>query len=98
MPWLEGTEPLRERRLGGRATLTMATSLALIRTLAGGLSTLAASPSPSALPGGDPRSSGQGPGLVGDPLLAIGVVALIAVLALAATLAYVRVTGGPRRT
>lgn len=55
---------------------------------------LAASPSPSSAAAGDPRSSGQGPGLVGDPLLAIAVVAAIAVLTLVATLAYVRATGG----
>ncbi len=42
--------------------------------LAVALPVLAASPSPTAATGGDPRSSGQGPGLVGDPLLAIGIV------------------------
>jgi hypothetical protein len=57
---------------------------------------LAASPAPEA--GGDPRSTGEGPGLVGDPLMAILVVALIGVLALGATLAWVRATGGPGRT
>ena len=51
---------------------------------------LAASPTPD--PVGDPRSPGQGPGLVGDPLTAILVVAAIAILALAGTLAYVRLT------
>ncbi len=76
----------------------MAVGMALAWTLAAASFVLAASPSPSALPGGDPRSSGQGPGLVGDPLLAIGVVGLIALLALAAALAYVRATGGPRRS
>ena len=59
---------------------------------------LAASPSPTAATGGDPRSSGQGPGLVGDPLFAIGVVVGIGLLVLAATLLYVRATGGPRPT
>lgn len=54
---------------------------------------LAASPTPAAA--GDPRSSGEGPGLVGDPLMAILVVAAIGILALAATLAYVRATRGP---
>jgi hypothetical protein len=56
---------------------------------------VAASPEPTAVAAGDPRSSGQGPGLVGDPLAAIIVVAVIAGLAIAATLLYVRVTGGP---
>ena len=53
---------------------------------------LAASPTPGA--GGDPRSSGQGPGLVGDPAFAILAVVAIGVGALVVTLAYVRLTGG----
>jgi hypothetical protein len=58
---------------------------------------LGASPDPTPIPaGGDPRSAGQGPGLVGDPLAAVLVVALIALVSLGATLAYVRATGGPR--
>ena len=56
---------------------------------------LAATPTPA--PGGDPRSSGQGPGLVGDPAFAILVVALIAAGSIVATLVYVRLTGGRRR-
>ncbi len=58
---------------------------------------LAASPVPTTAALGDPRSSGQGPGLVGDPLAAIVTVVVIAGLALVATLLYVRATGGPRR-
>jgi hypothetical protein len=54
---------------------------------------LAASPSSTPAPAaGDPRSAGQGPGLVGDPLLAIGLVLLVAVASLILTLAYVRLT------
>lgn len=66
--------------------------------LASAASTLAASPSPSPSPAavGDPRSSGQGPGFVGDPLLAIGLVVLIGLAALGVTLLYVRVSGGQR--
>jgi hypothetical protein len=56
---------------------------------------LAASPSPTAAPGGDPRSSGQGPGLVGDPLFAVLLVVAIGVGALVLTLAYIRVTRRP---
>ena len=57
---------------------------------------LAATPTPTAAAAGDPRSSGQGPGLVGDPLFAVAVVVAIGLLALGATLVYVRLTGGPR--
>jgi hypothetical protein len=56
----------------------------------------AASPGSSILPGSDTRSSGQGPGLVGDPAFAILAVAAIALLAIAATTLYVRLTA-PRR-
>jgi hypothetical protein len=54
-------------------------------------SALAASPEPSAITG-DPRSNGQGPGLVGTPGLAILGVALIGIVAVVATTVYVRVT------
>jgi len=54
------------------------------------MSALAASPSPAA--GGDPRSSGQGPGLVGDPAFALLAVVAIGVGSLVATLVYVRLT------
>jgi hypothetical protein len=50
----------------------------------------AASPSPGT--GGDPRSSGEGPGLVGEPFVALLVVAGIAILAVVLTTLYVRVT------
>jgi hypothetical protein len=53
---------------------------------------LAASPTPA--PGGDPRSAGEGPGLVGEPGLAILAVVAIAVIAIVVTTAYVRLTGG----
>jgi hypothetical protein len=56
----------------------------------------AASPVPSAAIGGDPRSSGQGPGLVGDPLAAIAIVMLVALAAVVLTTVYIRLTGGRR--
>jgi hypothetical protein len=56
---------------------------------------LAESPVPSSAVSGDPRSSGQGPGLVGDPAGAIAAVLLVAAVALVLTLLYVRATGGP---
>ena len=53
---------------------------------------LAASPSPAGGTGGDPRSSGQGPGLVGDPAFALLAVVAIGIGSVVATLAYVRLT------
>jgi hypothetical protein len=61
-------------------------------------SVAAATPSPGVA--GDPRSSGEGPGLVGQPLFALGVVVGIALVSALATLAYVRATRDhdPRRS
>jgi hypothetical protein len=56
---------------------------------------LAASAAPTAVTGGDPRSNGQGPGLVGTPGLAILGVAAIAIVAIVATTIYVRLTTPP---
>ena len=56
------------------------------------MTALAATPEPSFAAGGDPRSNGQGPGLVGTPGLAILGVAAIAILAVVATTIYVRIT------
>ena len=53
---------------------------------------LAAEPAATPGTGGDPRSPGQGPGLVGDPLFAIGAVVLVALTSIVLTLAYVRMT------
>ena len=64
--------------------------LAGLAWLADAAGVLGASPTPQ--PGGDPRSPGEGPGLVGDPLFALVVVVLIAVAAVAATTAWVRLT------
>ncbi|MEK6719800.1 MAG: hypothetical protein AABZ33_03910 [Chloroflexota bacterium] len=55
------------------------------------IAALAASPEPSAA-GGDTRSAGEGPGLVGDPLFALVVVVLVAAMAIATTLVYIRLT------
>lgn len=56
-----------------------------------GLTVLAASPSPDPA-GGDPRSAGQGPGLVGDPGFALLAVVAIGLLSVLATVVYVRLT------
>lgn len=57
--------------------------------------TWAASPSPDAASGGDPRSSGQGPGFVGDAWTAILATLAIGVASVVITSIYVRLT--PRR-
>jgi hypothetical protein len=54
---------------------------------------IAASPEPSAA-GGDTRSPGEGPGLVGAPFLAIAGIVALGLLAAGATLLYLRLTGG----
>jgi hypothetical protein len=77
--------------------LRLATALVVaLAWFAAAAAVLAQSPTASPV-GGDPRSSGEGPGLVGDPLLAIGGVLVIAILAVGGTLAYIHFTGGPRR-
>jgi hypothetical protein len=60
---------------------------------------LAASPAPSAGSdyGGDTRTSGQGPGLVGSPLYALGGVLAVALISIGITLIYVRATNDPER-
>jgi hypothetical protein len=78
----------------GLVAVTVGLAWALIGVATG--SALAASPSPSAAVGGDPRSSGQGPGLVGDPLSAIALMLVIGVGAAVLTTLYVRLTGGRR--
>jgi hypothetical protein len=73
-------------------------TLGIVWALAGAATgtALAASPAPSAVVGGDPRSSGQGPGLVGDPLSAIVLVLVIGIGTAVGTALYVRATGGRR--
>ncbi len=71
-------------------SLLLATTL----LLAGSLIGPATAVEPTATPGegGDPRSSGEGPGFVGEPLLAIGSVAVVGIGTVLATLVYVRLT------
>lgn len=56
---------------------------------------LAASPDPTLRPGTDTRSSGGGPGIVGEPLLAVLGVIGVALLSVLASFAYLRLA--PRR-
>ena len=67
---------------------------AVLGWLAFAATTLAATPTPGT-EAGDPRSSGQGPGLVGDPLFALLAVVVIGVTTVLVTLAWIRLT--PRR-
>ena len=69
----------------------VAVSTTLLVTALAATSVLAASPSPD-VGVGDPRSSGQGPGLVGDPAFAILAVVAIGLGAVAVTLVWVRLT------
>jgi hypothetical protein len=73
------------------ATLVALVVLLILSTIA-----LAATPVPTTVAGGDPRSAGEGPGLVGTPVVAIAAVFGLGIAAAAVTLAYVRLTGGPR--
>jgi hypothetical protein len=74
----------------------------LVDSLSGGASiALAATPDPSSRPGSDTRTSGGGPGLVGEPLLAVLGVLGVGIASVLASLVYIRLTGGrtegPRR-
>ncbi|HET7030884.1 MAG TPA: hypothetical protein VFI34_10265 [Candidatus Limnocylindrales bacterium] len=87
--------------IGGALVWALITALlpavvSLVPALGGLVPTaLAASAEPSAVGGGDPRSNGQGPGLVGTPGLAILGVLAIGVIAVIATTIYVRITKPP---
>jgi hypothetical protein len=85
--------------VGGAVLLGLAVAWLLVDStfLAGAAHALAATPEPTARPGTDTRTTGGGPGLVGNPALALLGVLGIAILSIAATVAYVRLTGGPRR-
>ena len=78
----------------GLIALTVGLAWALLGMATG--SALAATPAPTGVANGDPRSSGQGPGLVGDPLFAILLMLAIGIGAAVLTTLYVRWTGGRR--
>ena len=74
----------RGRRAAVRRALATAAA-AVVLLLISASRAFAAEPAATPGTGGDPRSPGQGPGLVGDPLFAIGAVALVAVVSIALT-------------
>jgi hypothetical protein len=78
-----------------RVALALLVAVVLLLTLAA--IALAATPVPTTVSGGDPRSAGEGPGLVGTPVVAIAAVFGLGIAAAAVTIAYVRLTGGPRK-
>ena len=81
--------------VAGVALVGLGLGWAVVQALAAAIlpgPVLAATPGASPGIAGDTRSAGEGPGLVGAPLLAIGIVGLIAVLTIVATLVYVRAT------
>jgi hypothetical protein len=81
----------------GAALIGVAALWWLVDAATGGVATaLAATPGPTARPGGDTRTSGGGPGLVGDPVLAILVVAGVAFVSVVGSLGWVRLTRGRR--
>lgn len=79
--------------------LLWAVTAAIAVTIAPAIA-LAASPEATAAAGGDTRSVGEGPGLVGTPIAAIAMVVVIALVSALATYAYVKATAerpaGPR--
>lgn len=84
--------------VGAIAWALISAVLPAVITLVPGLDGLvahvaAASADPTPAAAGDPRSNGQGPGLVGTPGLAILGVAAVAAIAIVATTIYVRLTG-----
>jgi hypothetical protein len=104
---LESDEAMRVLTGGSRVRVFLAggllglgilvAALGLLWAIAAALAphtVLAASPEASVVPGSDTRSPGQGPGLVGNPALAIAGVVGIGVLAVVLTLAYLRLTRG----
>ena len=83
------------RRAGSMGRMLAGAVTGVVAWLVSAAVVVAASPSPA--PGAaDPRSSGQGPGLVGDPLFALVAVVAIGLLSVGATLAWVRLTARRR--
>jgi hypothetical protein len=89
--------PCPDRRKPPARHALPAVAFAWLTTVALPAIAFAAEPSPSQGAAGDPRSAGEGPGLVGDPGWAIAIVVAIALVTLLVSLAYVRLTADGRR-
>jgi hypothetical protein len=83
----------RTRLVGGDG-MTAATAASPANDPAGSDAPPTLFAAPAGQDGGDLRSSGEGAGLAGSPLLAIGAVLAIGAGSVAATLIYVRLTAG----
>lgn len=83
--------------LAGTALLVVGLAWAGLAAVMSAVVPIARAASPTPETGGDPRSSGEGPGLVGEPLVALLVVAGIALLAVVLTTVYVRITDTNQR-
>ena len=83
--------------MGWRRSVAVALLVAALTWFSLAAVALAASPSASPAAGGDPRSSGQGPGLVGQPLIAVGAVIAIGLLSLGLTFGWIRLTSRSKR-
>ncbi len=77
--------------LAGLACLAVAVVVTILPLLVPATA-LGASPTPSVAPGGDTRSSGEGPGLVGQPLVIALAVVLLGLASAGVALLYARLT------
>ena len=78
-----------------RTTLSLACLAWLLFATSGAVLADSPSPSPGSDSGGDTRTTGQGPGLEGSPLYAIGGVLLIACVSIGLSQVYLRATPKP---
>jgi hypothetical protein len=82
---------IRANRAVAQAVLL---GLLLVVLLAGRAVGAESTPDPLALfEGGDPRSDGGGPGIVGSPVLILGAVVLLGIVTAVVTILIVRLTG-----
>ena len=83
--------------VAGLALIALAAAWWLLDALLGSgtAAALAASPDPTLRPGTDTRSSGGGPSIIGEPVLAVLGVVGVALVSVQASVAYLRLTSRP---